>query len=257
MKSFMNIENEMPKSNYYAILPAYVRYNKELKPSEKLMYGEITALSNKEGFCYASNRYFADLYGVSKSTISRWVSHLAECGFIKVEQTRNEKKEVIIRKIFVQDNPYMQNNQYPYMQNRTYPLDQNSKENNINNNIINTHTGEKKLFKENVYLYDYEYENLLREYGEKKTNRCIEELSLYKKSKGIEYKSDYATIKRWVIIRVEELEQRQLKKNKVTNKFCNYEQREYSAEFFESLYENYSVEEKEESSEENEDDMEM
>lgn len=57
------------------------------------MYGEITALSNKEGYCFASNRYFANLYGVSQSTISRWISHLAELNSIKVEVIRNEKKK--------------------------------------------------------------------------------------------------------------------------------------------------------------------
>ena len=63
---------------------------------------------------------------------------------------------------------------------------------------------------------------------------------LYKKSKGIEYKSDFATIKRWVVARVEEIEERQEKRSnnkKKSNRF-NYEQRQYSAEFFESLYDN-------------------
>lgn len=253
MIDIMNIENEMPRSSYYAILPAYVRYNKELKPSEKLMYGEITALSNKEGFCYASNRYFAELYGVDKSTISRWISHLAKCNFIKVEQVLNEKKECVVRKLFVLDNPYMQNNQYPYMQNNQHPIDEKSKDNNINNNIINTHTGNKKTYKENVYLYDYEYKKLLEEYGETKTDKCIEELSLYKKSKGVEYKNDYATIKRWVVKRVEELENREYKNTKVKNGYRSYEQRQYSDEFLESLYENNSFSKETE----NEDDMEM
>ena len=65
------------QSSYYAIIPAYIRYNKELKFAERLMYGEITALSNKEGYCFASNRYLADLYRVSQSTISRWISHFS------------------------------------------------------------------------------------------------------------------------------------------------------------------------------------
>ena len=33
---------------------------------------------------------------------------------------------------------------------------------------------------------------LINIYGENKTHKCIEELSLYKKSKGVEYKSDFA-----------------------------------------------------------------
>ena len=41
--------NEENKSNYYAIIPATVRYSKELKANEKLLYGEITSLSNKNG----------------------------------------------------------------------------------------------------------------------------------------------------------------------------------------------------------------
>lgn len=63
-------------ANYYAIIPASIRYNKELKFAERLLYGEITALTNKEGYCFASNRYFADLYSVTPETISRWISHL-------------------------------------------------------------------------------------------------------------------------------------------------------------------------------------
>ena len=52
--------SEEGKSNYYAIIPANIRYNKELKFAERLMYGEIIALSNKIGYCYASNKYFAE-----------------------------------------------------------------------------------------------------------------------------------------------------------------------------------------------------
>ena len=84
----------------------------------------------------------------------------------------------------------------------------------INNKNINTHTVTKKKYSENVYLYDFEYKELINIYGENKTYKCIEELSLYKKSKGVEYKSDFATIKRWVIARVEELEQRQEKQKR-------------------------------------------
>ena len=69
-----NNSNEQP--NYYAILPSSVRYDNRLKANEKLLYSEITALSNKTGLCYATNKYFADLYEVEIETISRWISHL-------------------------------------------------------------------------------------------------------------------------------------------------------------------------------------
>ncbi|MDO5555827.1 MAG: helix-turn-helix domain-containing protein [Clostridia bacterium] len=124
------------KANYYAIIPSYVRYNHNLKFAERLMYGEITALSNKEGFCFASNRYFAELYGVSLSTISRWISHLSEFGYIDIELIRNEKKEIVERRLYVMDTPYTQNNQYPYMQNSQYPIRKKRKDNNININRI-------------------------------------------------------------------------------------------------------------------------
>ena len=81
---------------YYANIPANVRYS-NLKPNAKLLYGEITALSNKLGYCFASNSYFADLYGVSKNTVSRWISDLNKLGFITVQIERNSNKEITKR----------------------------------------------------------------------------------------------------------------------------------------------------------------
>ena len=85
------------KPNYYAIIPATVRYSK-LKPHAKLLYGEITALASKEGYCFASNRYFANLYEVTKNTISSWISDLNKEGFITV-QIIKEGNQVIERRI--------------------------------------------------------------------------------------------------------------------------------------------------------------
>ena len=75
------------KPNYYAILTSEVRYNENLTPNAKLLYAEITALINMNGECFASNKYFADLYGKSKTTISKWVSELVKEGFVEVKLT--------------------------------------------------------------------------------------------------------------------------------------------------------------------------
>ena len=74
----------MNNPTYYAILTADVRYCPDLSPQEKLLFAEITALSNKDGLCIAGNPYFSKLYNLSESTISRQVKHLEDLGFIKV-----------------------------------------------------------------------------------------------------------------------------------------------------------------------------
>lgn len=127
--------NEENKINYYAIIPATVRYNNNLKPAEKLLYGEITALTNAKGYCYAKNRYFANLYDVTLHTVSQWISHLEKMGYIKIKMIRNGKKEIEERRIYINDIPYIQKNTYPYVSKSTYPIDEKVKDNNINNNI--------------------------------------------------------------------------------------------------------------------------
>jgi len=135
--------NESEKPSYYAIIPASIRYCKELKFQERLFYGEITCLMGKEGYCFASNKYFADLYGVIPGTISRWISHLQQLGFITVDVIRNENKQIIERRIFIKERgnsqselyTYKQNCSYPYKQKNTYPISRIAKENNINNKI--------------------------------------------------------------------------------------------------------------------------
>ena len=84
--------------NFYAIIPAYVRYDKSLKPNAKLLYGEITALCNREGFCWAGNDYFAELYDVDQKTISRWISQLVDKNYISIEVLKIEGNK---RKIFI------------------------------------------------------------------------------------------------------------------------------------------------------------
>jgi len=106
------------KPTYYAIIPAAVRYDSSLKPAAKLMFGEITALSQVEGYCYAANAYFAELYNVSKETVSRWINSLKKAGYISVEMTyKPGTKEVdkrIIKVVTEISIPSPQNNQTPH-----------------------------------------------------------------------------------------------------------------------------------------------
>lgn len=88
------------KKSYYAIIPANVRYDNNLIQGAKLLYGEITALCNEKGFCWASNDYFANLYNVSKPTIQNWLKSLEDGRYITREvKYKENSKEIEARYI--------------------------------------------------------------------------------------------------------------------------------------------------------------
>lgn len=87
---------------YYTLLPAKVRYNNELKASEKIFYSEIVGLCNEQGFCTTTNAYFAKLYNVSKATISQYISSLQKEGFIisKIDKDNANSRKIYICDLF-------------------------------------------------------------------------------------------------------------------------------------------------------------
>ena len=119
--------------SYYSIITANVRYDNRLTDSEKLLFAEITSLSNKYGYCTASNGYFAKLYEVTKVTISRRIANLKECGYLNVEIVR-EGNEIKQRKMY----PFTEMLR-PINTNDNTPINTNVKENNtrFNNTRIN------------------------------------------------------------------------------------------------------------------------
>ena len=139
------------KPNYYAILTSEVRYNENLTPNAKLLYAEITALINMNGECFASNKYFADLYGKSKTTISKWVSELVKEGFVEVKLTYKEGTKQI-------DKRYIQIKKGASLKKQVNPLSENLKD---NNTIVNNNTtySNKKPSIEEIKQYCLERNN--------------------------------------------------------------------------------------------------
>lgn len=86
------------QKSYYAIIPANVRYDKELTPNAKLLYGEVTALCNEKGYCWASNSYFSELYGVSKKSISTWINQLIKKRYVRAEMIYKEGTNEILHR---------------------------------------------------------------------------------------------------------------------------------------------------------------
>ena len=97
----VDTENEVNRIGYFAVIPATVLFNNSLKPNEKLLYALITALSNKEGYCYASNKYLGEKLGVDPKTITSWLADLRKFNYIMVDLIRNENKEIIQRKFIL------------------------------------------------------------------------------------------------------------------------------------------------------------
>ena len=90
----------MEKPNYYAVIPAQVRYSKKLTPNAKLLYAEITALCNMNGKCTASTEYFCKLYEVSRVSIQKWLKILEDNKHIKrVNIYKQGSKEILTRVI--------------------------------------------------------------------------------------------------------------------------------------------------------------
>lgn len=123
--------------SYYAIIPANVRYDAKLTPNAKLLYGEITALCNEKGYCWAGNAYFAELYSVSKVSISKWIGSLIEQGYIVSDmQYKEGSKEILHRYLRIVNTPIKEKFNTPLTKVNA-PIKEKFKDNNTFNNTNN------------------------------------------------------------------------------------------------------------------------
>ena len=74
-------------------IPKEIWESKEMSMQEKVFLAEIHSLDNENG-CIASNAYFAEFFGLSKSSVSRVVSSLSKKGLIVVTLLYKDNKEV-------------------------------------------------------------------------------------------------------------------------------------------------------------------
>jgi hypothetical protein len=127
------------KPSYYSVIPANVRYDTEITPNAKLLYSEITALCNEQGCCWATNEYFANLYGVSKTSISKWISSLIQKQYIYSKTIYKEGTKEIL-------NRYLTIVKDPIEEKLNRGIEEKLKENITSNN--NTSINKKEIYKE-------------------------------------------------------------------------------------------------------------
>ena len=126
--------------NYYAIISAEVRYDKSLSANAKLMYAEITALINMNGECFATNKYFSNLYDKSIVTISKWISELVANGYVSTHYKYKEGTKEIDRR-------YISILKGGIKENAKEGIKENFKDNNTSININLTDSNNKGRFK--------------------------------------------------------------------------------------------------------------
>ena len=86
--------NDFEKPGYWAVIPAGVRYNEQIPPNAKLLYAEISSLTQEDGYCWASNEYFQKVFGFSERSVQRLIRALAESGFIRIENGDSKKRKI-------------------------------------------------------------------------------------------------------------------------------------------------------------------
>lgn len=149
--------------SYYAILTPDVRYSKKINANEKLLCAEITALTQKEGYCWASNDYFAELYSCTPQAISKWIKKLKDNGFISCDYIYKEGSKEIQKRV-IRLSSIGINNGLIGINNDTIGIniglkgyqhtikDNNTSYNNINNNsLVGSSTPTKKDLKNDLF----------------------------------------------------------------------------------------------------------
>lgn len=133
------------RPGYYAIIPADVRYDDSIPPNAKLLYGEISALIGADGFCFASNQYFSDLYGMTEVSVSRLISKLEKAGHVTREVDRDPAGQIVSRKLYLRVS-------IPDVQplNKIVNTSQQKCKEGINNNVKDTNTSITDIYKENI-----------------------------------------------------------------------------------------------------------
>ena len=80
------------------MIPISILRDNRLTSLEKLLLIQIISLCKQKGYCWATNKYFAELNNVSRTTISKSVNNIAASNYINIQyeqQNLNNSKRKI------------------------------------------------------------------------------------------------------------------------------------------------------------------
>jgi len=128
----------------YIKIPEDVERSEHLCPMSKLLFGRLAALSQKEGYCWATNQHLADWYKCSLVQVSRWISELSRVGFIEAEYNKTTNTRRITLKHKEASPPLIKNDKTPYQKSGA-PLIKNDKTPYQKRHVKNNITEEEKI----------------------------------------------------------------------------------------------------------------
>jgi hypothetical protein len=202
--------------NYYSIITSDVRYSKDLSCFEKLLYSDITALTNKNGYCNASNKYFAKVFNKTVRSITQAISNLVKHGFLQSVLEKNDNNVIIQRKLYLVSKisiPIEKNCDRGIEKNCGRGIEKNFQYNNTSTNTINNeykkNINTKKSFInlslvgitdcDNVQIQQKEYDKLITDYNAQTVQTQIMQLDSYLEDHPRKYKSHYKALRSWLL----------------------------------------------------------
>jgi biotin operon repressor len=108
-----------------------IMHDTKLNQSQKFILAEIEQLSQLDNGCYASNKHFSDLIGITKENVSRNINELKSMGYIDIEIEAGSRNHTRIITLTTLVRPPYQNSKTPLLK------QQETKENIHNNKTIN------------------------------------------------------------------------------------------------------------------------
>jgi hypothetical protein len=170
-RAFLFCTNQSENMSYITI-PEQVERSEFLCPMSKLLFGRIQCLSKKQGYCWASNQYFAEWYNCSQSQVTRWVSELSRAGFIECEiiKKSNTRRIAILQKA-------VSKNADTSPQKCTEPISENAgtyQQKCVVKNSINEYDNKEKYIQpapqqvEGIYIFFNDFEQACADYFDAK-----------------------------------------------------------------------------------------
>lgn len=112
---------------YYINVPSHIYLDKTLKEKAKFLYGLIVATAQKDGVCYATNKYLADALEVTTRSISSYLAQLEASKLIFVKTHNNNWRLIttidtqngVLRRFEQNEVKYAKNNKKPFKTQKT------------------------------------------------------------------------------------------------------------------------------------------